>query len=190
MKGFWIETRLKGVLQETKGGNTSATTLELNLLSAANDNGKQALSISTSFSKPFDEIRIGMRGISAEVLKALSLYYAFVGDNPMQPCTTDNTTYFPNGVEIHKNGLFDLGWTSLLNPDKIINADLTDGAGFGTVAGLLSDPHVTVNFKKEILDLSLLTGTVLETYDADNNKVDAVEITSLLGLSAIGGGQK
>jgi len=205
LKGFWIETRLKGVLQETKGGNTSATTLELNLLSAANDNGKQALSISTSFSKPFDEIRIGMRGISAEVLKALSLYYAFVGDNPMQPCTTDNTTYFPNGVEIHKNGLFDLGWTSLLNPDKIINADLTDGAGFGTVAGLLSDPHVTVNFKKEIpagtevgycftdatiLDLSLLTGTVLETYDADNNKVDAVEITSLLGLSAIGGGQK
>ena len=73
------------------------------------------------------------------------------------------------------------------------------------MAGLLSDPHVTVNFKKEIpagtevgycftdatiLDLSLLTGTVLETYDADNNKVDAVEITSLLGLSAIGGGQK
>lgn len=205
LKGFWIETRLKGVLQERMGGNTSAETLELNLLSAANDDGKQALSISTSFEKPFDEIRIGMAGISADVLKALSLYYAFVGDNPMQPCTTDNTTYFPDGVEIHENGLFDLGWTSLANPNKIINADLTDGAGFGTLTGLLSDPHVTVNFKTEIpkgtevgfcvtdasvLDLSLLTGTVLETYDASNKKVDNVTINSLLGLSAIGGGRK
>lgn len=205
LKGFWIETRWKGNLQEKRGGNTSAETLELNLLSAANNDGKQALSISTSFEKPFDEVRIGMTGISAEVLKALSLYYAFVGDNPVQTCTTDNTTYFPNGVEIHKNGILGLGWTSILNPEKIINADLTDGAGFGTVAGLLSDPHVTVNFKKEIpkgtevgfcitdaslLDLGLLTGTVLETYDADNNKVDNVTIGSLLGLSAIGGGKK
>mgnify|MGYP001306670663 FL=1 len=205
LKGFWIQTLLKGVAQETQGGNTSGETLELNLLSAANDGGKQALSISTSFSKPFDEIRIGMNGVSADVLNALSLYYAFVGDNPMQACTTDNTTYFPAGVEIHKNGLFDSGWTSISNAERIIDADLTNGAGFGVIGGLLSDPHVTVNFKTAIpigtevgfcftdatiLDLSLLTGTVLETYDANNKKVDAVTINSLLGLSAIGGGKK
>lgn len=206
LKGFWIETRWKGNLQERMGGNTSAETLELNLLSAANDGGKQALSISTSFSKPFDEIRIGMTGISADVLKALSLYYAFVGDNPMQPCTIDNTTYFPDGVEIHKNGgIFDSGWTSLTNPEKIINADLTDGAGFGTVGALLSDPHVTVNFKTEIpkgtevgfcitdasvLDLSLLQKTELTTYNANDKAVESIKIESLLGLSAIGGGKK
>lgn len=204
LKGFWIQTFFKGVAQEIQGGNTAGETLELNLLSAANNDGKQALSISTSFTKPFDEIRIGMTGVSAEVLNALSLYYAFVGDNPEQTCTTNNT-YFPDGVEIHKNGLLDLGWTSILGADKIIDADLTNGAGFGTVGGLLSDPHVTVNFKTAIpigtevgfcftdatlLDLSLLTGTVLETYDANNKKVDAVTINSLLGLSAIGGGKK
>lgn len=205
LKGFRISTYLHGVVQETKGGNTSATALELNLLSVANNDGKQALSISTSFNKPFDEIRIGMSGISAEVLQSLSLFYAFVGDNPMYPCTTDNTDYFPDGVEIHRNGFLDYGWTSLLNADRIINADLTDGAGFGTLVGLLTDPHVTVNFKTEVpkgtevgfcftnaelLDLSLLTGTVVETYDANNNKIDAVTITSLLGISALGGGKK
>ena len=205
LKGFWIETLWKGETQERKGGNTEATTLELNLLSAANNDGKQALSISTSFDKPFDEVRIGMAGVSADVLKSLTLYYAFVGDNPVQACTTDNTTYFPDGVEIHKNGVFDLGWTSLVGADKIINSDLTDGAGFSVVGGLLSDPHVTVNFKTPIakgtevgfcftdatiLDISLLTGTVLETYDANDDLVDKVTINSLLGLSAIGGGKK
>lgn len=205
LKSFWIETLLNGLVQETKGGNTSVTTLELNLLSVANNDGKQALSISTSFNKPFDEVRIGMTGISAEVLQSLSLYYAFVGDNPVQTCTTDNTAYFPDGVEIHRNGLFDLGWTSLLGADRIINSDLTDGAGFGTLIGLLTDSHVTVNFRTEVpkgtevgfsftnmdlLDLGLLTGTVIETYDANDTKIDVVTITSLLGISALDGGRK
>ena len=74
LKGFWLKTFLKGVEQEMKGSDVQEVqTLELNLLSAANNDGQQAISITTQLTKPFDEIKIGMYGISADVLNALSL---------------------------------------------------------------------------------------------------------------------
>lgn len=205
LKGFWIQTLLKGVPQETKGGNTSGQTLELNVLSAANNDGKQSLSLSTTLTKPFDEVRIGMNGISADVLQALTLYYAFVGDNPILTATTNNTAYFTNGVVVHKDALFDPGWTSMLTPDNAIDSNLTNGAGFGTLGALLTDPTLTINFKKviptgtevgflvtdaNILNLGLLNGSILRTYDVNNVQQEEVSITNLLGVSAIGGGQQ
>ena len=108
LKGFWLKTFLNGVEQESKGGNTEGNTLELNLLSAANNDGKQALSISTGFSKPFDEIKIGMAGISADVINAFSLYYAFVGENKIKPCTTGSVD-FPDSKYIPINCLMEDG---------------------------------------------------------------------------------
>ena len=95
LKGFWLKTFLNGVEQESKGGNIEGKTLELNLLGAANNDGKQTLSISTSFDKPFDEIKIGMVGVNADVLSGFNIYYAFVGENEIKPCVKEST-YFPN----------------------------------------------------------------------------------------------
>lgn len=205
LKGFWLKTFLNGKEQEVKGGNTEGELLELNLLGAANNDGKQSLSISTSFNKPFDEIKIGIAGVDAEVLSGLSLYYAFVGDNEVKPCT-EGSTYFPDS-EIHYNGLFDGGWTNaILAPQagKLVDSDLGNGVTFGTLAELLADPYITVNLGKEIpagseigfyttaidvLSINLGDGVQLTTYDKNDKEVEEVTINSLLGISAVGGGK-
>lgn len=202
LKGFWLKTFLKGVEQEMKGSDVQEVqTLELNLLSAANNDGQQAISITTQLTKPFDEIKIGMYGISADVLNTLSLYYAFVGENPIQPAIT-GSSYFTGGVEVHNDALFDTGWTNMLNSAQLINTNLTDGPSFGLI-GALTQPHVTINFKKEIpigaevgyflsynglLTISALGTTILTTYNAANQQQEQVTISSLLGISAIAGG--
>lgn len=205
LKGFWLKTFLNGKEQETKGGNTEGKVLELNLLGAANNDGKQSLSISTSFDKPFDEVKIGITGVDAEVLSGLSLYYAFVGDNEIKPCTNESAD-FPNS-KIHYNGLLDTGWTNTLltsQAGKLVNADLGDGVTFGTLAELLSNPYITVDFGKEIpagseigfytsaidvLSINIGKGVQLTTYDKKDKQVEEVTINSLLGISAVGGGK-
>lgn len=205
LKGFWLKTFLNGVEQEVKGGNTEGKLLELNLLGAANNDGKQSLSISTSFDKPFDEIKIGITGVDAEVLSGLSLYYAFVGDNEVKSCT-EGSAYFPDS-EIHYSGLFDGGWTdAILTPQagKLVDSDLDNGVTFGTLAELLADPYITVDLGKEIpagseigfyttaidvLSINLGDGVQLTTYDKNDKEVEEVTINSLLGISAVGGGK-
>lgn len=205
LKGFWLKTFLNGVEQEVKGGNTEGELLELNLLGAANNDGKQSLSISTSFDKPFDEIKIGIAGVDAEVLSGLSLYYAFVGDNEVKPCTK-GSTYFPNS-KIHYNGLTGWWWTdAILTPQagKLVDSDLNNGVTFGTLAELLADPYITVDLGKEIpagseigfyttaidvLSINLGDGVQLTTYDKNDKEVEEVTINSLLGISAVGGGK-
>lgn len=205
LKGFWLKTFLNGEEQEVKGGNTEGELLELNLLGAANNDGKQSLSISTSFDKPFDEIKIGITGVDAEVLSGLSLYYAFVGDNEVKPCT-EGSAYFPNS-KIHYNGLFDLGWTDAIltsQAGELVDSDLGNGVTFGTLAELLADPYITVNLGKEIpagseigfyttaidvLSINLGDGVQLTTYDKNDKEVEEVTINSLLGISAVGGGK-
>ena len=204
LKGFWLKTFLKGEEQESRGGNTEGSTLELSLLSAANNNGKQALSISTAFSKPFDEIKIGMAGIEANVIQAFSLYYAFVGENVMKECIT-NSVYFP-GSEINWDetpvpALDLLGYKKAVK--EVVNNDLTDGFSFGLLGGLLSDPTITVNLNKEVtvgseigfhttsidvLSINLGGGIELTTLDGNGSVVETTEIKSLLGISAVAGG--
>lgn len=205
LKGFWLKTFLNGVEQEVKGGNTEGELLGLNLLGAANNDGKQSLSISTSFDKPFDEIKIGITGVDAEVLSGLSLYYAFVGDNEVKPCT-EGSAYFPDS-KIHYNGLTDWGWTdAILTPQagQLVDSDLNNGVTFETLAGLLADPYITVDLGKEIpagseigfyttdidvLSIDLGGGVQLTTYDKNDKEVEEVTINSLLGISAVGGGK-
>lgn len=205
LKSFWLKTFLNGVEQESKGGNTEVTALELNLLSAANNDGKQALSISTSFDKPFDEIKIGMTGIEANVIQSFSLYYAFVGENVMKECIT-NSVYFP-GSEINWDetpvptvDLFDAYKNAV---KEVVNNDLTDGFSFGFFGELLNDPTITVNLNKEVtvgseigfhttsinvLSINLGGGIELTTLDENGSVVETTEIKSLLGISAVAGG--
>lgn len=204
LKGFYLKTYLKGVEQEMKGSDTQEVqTLQLNLIGAANNGGQQALSITTSLTKPFDEIKIGMYGISANVLNALKLYYAFVGENPIQPAVTGNA-YFTNGVAVHENTVLppDLTWTTVPSSAQLIDADLTNGPSFSLIGSLLQ-PRATINFKQEIpigaevgfnlsnlslLNINLLGSTTLTTYNAANVQQEQVTVSNLLGVSAIVGG--
>lgn len=201
LKGFWLETYLNGKKQERKGGNTEGKTLDLNLLGAANNDGKQTLSISTSFDKPFDEIKIGMVGINADVLSGFNIYYAFVGENEIKPCV-EGSPYFPNSAINYGLGRTDIALIG--QAKKLVNPDLTDGATFFTLSNLLTDPYITVNLGKEIpkgseigfitssidvLSIDIGGGVQLTTYDKNNKEVEEVTINSLLGISAVGGGK-
>lgn len=208
LQGLWLGTYLNGHKQETKFASTDGKTLDLTLLSAGSNDGKQALSISTSFSMPFDEIKIGMTGIKANVVNAFSLYYAFVGENKMMPCIK-GSPYFPN-VSIHENKLGDSDWSYsslLIHPDRLIDTDLTNGVSAGLLAeiiGLLKGGvPFTVNLGKtipvgseigfcleeiDILGIEAFSGIELVTYDDQDQEAQRMEIQSLLGLSVLGGG--
>lgn len=202
LKGFYLKTYLKGVMQEMKGSDTQlVSALQLDLAGAANNGSQQAISFTTTFSKSFDEIKIGMYGISATVLTALSLNYAFVGNNPIQPAITTNP-YFTGEVEVHENTITNLTWTTIPNSDQLIDSNLANGPSFGTIGALLQ-PRVTVNFGQSIpigaevgfnltslglANISLLGSTILTTYNSASVQQEQVTISSLVGISAVQGG--
>ena len=201
LKGFWIKTLLNGVEQELKGGKTEGELLELNLISIGENDGKQEISFTTSTEKPFDEVQIGVYGISANLLSKLSIYYAYVGDNPIKPAVQGGL-YYPESA-IHENGWLDLGWTSIRESGNVVSNSLTDYAWFGTLGELLDDPCVTVNLGKDIpagsevgfvtssvdiLSIDLGGGVELNGYNADDDEVAKYSVTNVLGVSAVKGG--
>lgn len=202
LKGFYLKTYLKGVMQEMKGSDTQlVSALQLDLAGAANNGTQQALSFTTTFSKDFDEIKIGMYGVSATVLSALNLYYAFVGDNPIQPAITSNS-YFTSGVSVHENSGLDFSWTTVTSSAQLIDSNLSNGPTFGAIGALLQ-PRATINFGQVIpigaevgfnlsslglANISLLGNTILTTYNAANVQQEQVTISSLVGISAVQGG--
>lgn len=207
LKMFVIETYLDGVKQESSvyDGATSGL-LDLNLITIASD-GKTRVSIRTN--KSFDEIRLAVAGVNVEAFKQLRLYYAYVGENKMKPIT--QTTYYPNAsVHGHKTDGLASSWTSAMwnwpkQKEKLVGKNSeSDGVGFGTLSGLLTDPHVTINAGETIpanteigfmvesgsvLAIELFNNTVLTTYDANDNEVESKKIVSVLGLSALSGGK-
>lgn len=81
LKGFWVETYLKGERQDgssTTGSGDSFQLVNLNLLNVSG--GLSEISFTTT--EPFDEVRIGCASITVDVLGGLEFYYAFVGENP------------------------------------------------------------------------------------------------------------
>lgn len=192
LKGFVVSTYLDGELQETKGGDLSAKVLDLNVLTFAGGSDQKAVSISTQMSKPFDEIKLGLVGISAEVAKSLKLYYAFVGENPILPAIV-GSEHYPNS-EIGKKWL-------LAGTGNLVDADMSNSMPIG--AGLsVGTYYVTVNLNKEVpigyeigfytsafdlLNLSLGGGFKISTYNAAGTEVESYEVNSLLGLSLIKG---
>lgn len=207
LKMFVIETYLDSVKQESSvyEGATSGL-LDLNLITVASD-GKTRVSIRTT--KPFDEVRLAVAGVNVEAFRQLKLYYAYVGENEMQPIT--QTTFYPN-ASVHGNSITGIGdkWTTAMwnwpnQKEKLVGANSeTNGVGFGTLSSLVTEPRVTIKAGKEIpsntevgfviesgsvLAINLLKNTVLSTYDVNDNEVESKTIVSVLGLSALGGGK-
>lgn len=206
---FFIETYLDGTKQETSKDteSTGGTLLNLNLLTIA-DNGKTQIAVKST--KPFNEIRLSVSGINADVLSKLKIYYAFVGENKATPITkTDNN--YPD-ASVHASGVTGIGneWTTAVwnwpsAKDNLVGVDSEDdGVGFGTLSSLLTEPRVTINAGEiipkdteigflietgTVLAINILNNTVLTTYDANDNQVDSKTIVSVLGISALGGGK-
>lgn len=201
LSGFWIATYLDGIQQEMKGGKGDGETLELNLLSVGNNNGKQTISITAE--KPFDEVKMGIQGVAdADVLGvagSIQLYYAFVGENAMKPSTP---TYFPK-VQIHEDKGLENNWLSGVtakDAQNLVNESTEDNL---VVVDFLQ-PHFTVHFGEDIpvgseigyvtesfslLELSLLASTKLITFDQNDQEKESYKVGSLLGVSLIGGGK-
>lgn len=207
---FWVETYLDGVKQETSKDTESSggTLLNLNLLTIAS-NGKTQIAVSTS--KPFNEIRLSVSGVNADVLRQLKIYYAFVGENPIVPVTKTEGNNFPN-ASVHASSITGIGneWTTAMwnwpaAKDNLVGAGSeNNGVGFGALSSLLTEPRVTINAGKTIpanteigflietgtvLAINILDNTILTTYDASDNQVDSKTIVSVLGISALGGGK-
>lgn len=207
LKMFVVETYLNGEKQESSVYDEGQSgLLDLNLITVSSD-GKTRVSIHTN--KVFDEVRLAVAGVNVEAFKQLKLYYAYVGENEMKPIT--KTTYYPDAsVHGHRTNGLASSWTSAMwnwpkQKEKLVGKNSeSDGVGFGTISGLLTDPHVTINAGETIpanteigfmvesgsvLAIELFNNTVLTTYDANDNEVESQKIVSVLGVSALSGGK-
>lgn len=210
LKMFVVETYYEGTLQETSIDSESpgSSILDLNLLTIAS-NGKTKIAVKTT--KEFNEIRLSVAGINANVLSHLKIYYAFVGENPIIPITKTEGNNFPD-ASVHASNVTGIGneWTTAVwnwpaQKENLVGADSENkGVGFGTLSSLLTEPRVTIDAGKiipagtevgfmiesgSVLAIEILNNTILKTFDANDNEVDSKKIISVLGISAIGGGK-
>ena len=202
---FVVETYLNGEKQESSvNQETGGGLLNLNLITIAKD-GKSKVSIRTT--KPFDEVRLAITGVSVDAFSNLKLYYAYVGENPIIPITQPRYN-----ASVHGHSVAGIGseWTTAIwnwpnQKEKLVGeGSENDGVGFGTLSSLLTEPRVTIDAGEvipanteigfviesgSILAIDILKNTVLTTYDADDNEVESKTIASVIGLSAISGGR-
>ena len=213
LKTMWIATSLDGDPNaennegwEVMGANKSGTNvLDVSLLSPKNSSTQ---TIQVTPTKPFNKIKLGFGGISAEVLSSLQIYYAFVGENAAKRITTENF----QGVQASADGLWSMALVvpitgSMLqnDVDKMINpaytAD-TDGPKYAIVA---AEPSVTfrmpdspaipagaeIGFKTNagsVLGLGLFGETTLDFTYSDGTSEENTLDGGVLGLSLLGGG--
>lgn len=144
LKSFWIDTYLKGERQEQHVFTQATSVLDLGLGNISGGGENQTFLVEAEFSKPFDEIRIGVNGIELSAIQELGIYYAYVGENPIIPAVNNGDSYFNNQVTAPYEGSY---IQSSLN--KLINDKLTDGIEIGLVSALFQ-PHMSVNFGKDV----------------------------------------
>lgn len=202
LKGFWLKTFLKGVEQEMKGSDVQEVqTLELNLLSAANNDGQQAISITTQLTKPFDEIKDRYVWHFCRRIECPQSLLRF--------CRRKSYSTRHHGKQLFHRWCGGSQRCSLRyrmdqyaeqRPTYQYESDRwpifrTDRSTYSATR------HY--HFKKEIpigaevgyflsynglLTISALGTTILTTYNAANQQQEQVTISSLLGISAIAGG--
>lgn len=207
LKKFWLQTYKndKKVESSADQASTGGGLLKLELISIANNDGLQEISFTTT--KPFDEVSLSMGGIDVNVLKKLSILYAFVGENPMKYAYTGSVDY--ENAKLVKKSFWTDG--AIFNTERVVDSDLTNYALFeglsGLLPGLVVSPRIAVDFGQEVpagtevgyevasddvLSIDLLKGGVkLATYTAadNNSRQEFVDGASVIGISALSGGR-
>lgn len=150
LDGMTIQTFLHGsdVPQETivaKGDKESL--LNLNLLSITSNGGDISdREISFEATKNFDEVRLCLHGIRADVISSsmdISVKYAFVGENREIRATSEEEFSDYWGPEKPSIGSHDIAFSN-----RIVDSDIDNSAPFTSVAEIPS--FATVNFHKTI----------------------------------------
>ena len=198
LKSFWIDTYLKGERQEQHVFTQATSVLDLGLGNISGGGENQTFLVEAEFSKPFDEIRIGVNGIELSAIQELGIYYAYVGENPIIPAVNDGNSYFNNQVTAPYEGSY---IQSSLN--KLIDDKLTNGIEIGLVSALFQ-PHMSVNFGKDVptgsevgfyvtsgslLDVEAGKTILITTYDANDKELDRYSYTQVVELGLLGGGE-
>ena len=205
LKGLWIDTYLNGEATGDHIAYTDATNLvDLGLGNIAGGVGQPVYTIEGTFSKPFDEIRLGAGGIQASVIQDIEIMYAYVGENPMIPAVNNgdalSTAYFENKVTTPK-GVNWAGGYQDVSLRKLIDADLDNGITIELVSGLFQ-PRMTVDFGRkipagseigfyvtggELANIGLGSTTVLTTYNGET-EAEKYSKTGVVDLKLLGGG--
>lgn len=205
LKGLWIDTYLNGeATGEHIAYKDASSLVDLGLGNIAGGNGLSVYTIEGTFSKPFDEIRLGASGIQLSVIQDIEIMYAYVGENPMIPAVNNgdalSTAYFKNKVTTPK-GVSWAGGYQDVSLGKLIDGDLDNGLGIELLSGLFQ-PRMTIDFGRTIpkgseigfyvtsghlLDIGAGATTVLTTYKGET-EVENYSQTGVVELTLFGGG--
>lgn len=203
LNGMTIQTFLDGsdVPQETivaKGDEESL--LNLNLLSITSNGGVISdREISFEATKKFDEVRLCLHGIGADVISSsmdISVKYAFVGENREIRATSEEEFSDYWGPEKPSIGSHNIALS-----DHIVDNNIGNFAPFTSEFGAAS--YATVNFHKTIpagteigfryssvnlVDISVLgeNAPTISTYNDDDTEIESsTPNTKLLGIGLI-----
>lgn len=200
LKGFWLEFYREGVkVGSAASGGGSGGVLGLDLLTLpSTGKGDLECEIAATCDVDFDEVRMGTIKVDVNLLDAIEVCYAFVGDNPEIPAVTGNS-WFDDGAGLSVPDKFNVvDAENVIDPDK--------HATYADV--LVSISHsVKVDFGKDIpanyevgfyfnetnvLDLGLLAGsTSLSSYSPEGEKLQtAGGNLSVLSLKLLSGGRQ
>lgn len=198
LQGFWVDTYLKGEKQEHHLFNNASSVLDLGVGNVSGGTDSTTFLVEAEFKKPFDEVRLGMAGVEAEVVKTIGVYYAFVGENPMIPAVNNGNAYFNNKVTSPYEGSY-----VSASRDKLIDDDLSNGIEIGTLSNLFQ-PHMSVDFGREVpagtevgfyvtsgslLNLGVGQSVLLKTLDENGKEVEHYSHTKVVALGLAGGGK-
>ena len=159
LNGITIQTLLDGKVQQTvvaKG--TEPGLLNLNLLSikSGENIADRELSFTTAVDKPFDEVSLSLYGVDVNVISTMTTHikYAFVGENPEIPATSDpDFDYFWGDTDpvVNTNVLctneFIKDKSNVADPDLGNCASFADISIFGSLTG---GAFLTVDFNRSI----------------------------------------
>lgn len=205
LTGLWLDTYLNGEATGDHIAYTDATNLvDLGLGNIAGGNGLSVYTIEGTFSKPFDEIRLGASGIQLSVIQDIEIMYAYVGENPMIPAVNNgdalSTAYFNKNVTTPK-GVSWAGGYQDISLGKLIDGDLDNGITIELVSGVFQ-PRMTVDFGRkipagseigfyvtggELAHIGLGSTTVLTTYNGET-EAEKYSRTGVVDLKLLGGG--
>ena len=205
LTGLWLDTYLNGEATGEHIAYSDASSLvDFGLGNIAGGNGLSVYTIEGTFSKPFDEIRLGASGIQLSVIQDIEIMYAYVGENPMIPAVNNgdalSTAYFNNNVTTPK-GVSWAGGYQDISLGKLIDGDLDNGITIELVSGVFQ-PRMTVDFGRkipagseigfyvtggELANIGLGSTTVLTTYNGET-EAEEYSRTGVVDLKLLGGG--
>lgn len=204
LKNFWLKTYLNGKLQETQEGSAEGSLLGLDLVSFSTGNIPQ-ITIAAQFEKPFDEIKLGMAGVNADLISVFSIYYAFVGENEEKAVYIGSPHFSEKAPEIHKG----VDWTNAAflnsNLNKLLDADLSNGFVTDLLSELFSAVYITINMNKTVpagseigfymssgslLDIGLFSGVKLTTFDEKGEQMEEATTMSVANVKLASGGMR